>query len=135
MAKATLKNPEITINGVDLSDHINQVSFTETAQDVDATAFGDEAMVRLGGLKDGSIDIEWHQDFDASSVYATINTLLADTTTVTVKPSADATSATNPKKSVSVVVTEVPFLDGSVGELSTFSTSWPFTGAVTTETT
>ena len=135
MAKYVLRNPEITVNAVDLTDHINSCSWTETAEGVEATAFGDEAMVRLGGLKDGSIDIEWHQDFAANEVYATLNPLFGTVTTVSVKPTSDATSATNPKKSVSVVVTELPFVSGAVGELSTFSTSWPFAGEVTTETT
>ena len=135
VAKYVLSNPEIIINGVDLSDHINSCSFTETAAEVEATAFGDESMVRLGGLKDGSIDIDWQQDFAAAEVFATLNPLLGTTTTVSVKPTTDATSATNPKKSVTVLVTEVPFVSGAVGELSAFSTSWPFSGDVTTETT
>ena len=135
MAKYVIKDPVVTINGVDLSDHIRSVSFTEVAGEVDATAFGDDNIVRLGGLKDGSIDIDWQQDFDASEVYATLNPLLGTTTTVTVKPTDAATSATNPEKSVSVLVTEVPFIDGAIGELSTFSTSYPFSGEVTTSTT
>ena len=80
------------------------------------------------------MSISWHQDFASSEVYATLNPLLGTTTTVLVKPTSGAVSATNPSKSVSCLVTELPFVSGGVGELATFDTSWPFTGAVTTAT-
>lgn len=124
----------VTVNSVDLSDHIASVSFTENVAELTTTAMGDSNVTRIGGLADGSVSIEWHQDFAASEVYATINPLLGTVTTVEVTPTSSAVSTTNPKKSVSALVSEVPFVDGAVGDLSTFSTTWNFSGAVTTST-
>ena len=124
----------VTVNSVDLTDHITSIDFTETVSEIETTAMGDANVTRIGGLKDGSVSISWHQDFASSEVYATLNPLLGSTTTVLVKPTSGAVSATNPSKSVSCLVTELPFVSGAVGELATFDTSWPFTGVVTTAT-
>jgi len=124
----------VTINSVDLSDHVAQVSFTETSAELESTAMGDSNVTRIGGLKDGSVTVEFHADFAASEVYATINPLLGTTTTVLVVPVSGSVSATNPSKSVSALVTEVPFVDHAVGDLATVSVTWPFSGAVTTAT-
>ena len=124
----------VTINSVDLSDHIAQISFTESAAELDTTAMGDANVTRIGGLKDGSATIEFHSDFASSEVYATLNPLLVTTTTVLVVPTTDPVAATNPSKSVSCLVTEVPFVDHAVGDLVTISVTWPFSGVVTTAT-
>jgi hypothetical protein len=124
----------VTINSVDLSDHIAQISFSESAAELDTTAMGDANVTRIGGLKDGSVTIEFHSDFASSEVYATLNPLLGTTTTVLVVPTTDPVAATNPSKSVSCLVTEVPFVDHSVGDLATISVTWPFSGVVTTAT-
>ena len=124
----------VTINSVDLSDHIAQISFSESAAELDTTAMGDANVTRIGGLKDGSVTIEFHSDFASSEVYATLNPLLGTTTTVLVVPTTDPVAATNPSKSVSCLVTEVPFVDHAVGDLATISVTWPFSGVVTTAT-
>ena len=124
----------VTIGAVDLSDHIASVSWTETSAELDTTAFGDANVTRIGGLKDGSISIEFHQDFEAASTYSTLNPLLGTVTTVTITPTSGALSATNPQHSVSALVTEVPFIDGGVADLATVSVTWPFSGAVTVTT-
>ena len=134
MAVSMLNDVQVTLNSVDLSDHVASVTFSETVAELSTLAMGDSNMTRIGGIKDGTCAIEFHQDFDASEVYATLNPLLGTTTTVEVTPTSSAVSATNPKKSVSCLVTELPFVDGASGDLSTISVTWPFSGAVTTAT-
>ena len=124
----------VTVNSVDLTDHITSVDFIENASEIETTAMGDANVTRIGGLKDGSVRISWHQDYASSEVYATLNPLLGTTTTVVVKPTSAAVAATNPSKSVSALVSELPFISGDVGSLSVFDTNWNFTGAVTTAT-
>jgi hypothetical protein len=122
------------INSVDLSDHCASISWNETSAELETTAFGDSNVTRIGGQKDGSVTIEFHQDFDSSSVYQTLQPLLGTVTTVTVKPTSAAVSATNPSHSVSCLVTELPFIDSGVSDLATVSVTWPFSGAVTVAT-
>ncbi len=125
---------EVVINSVDLSDHVASVSWTETAAELETTAMGDSNVTRIGGQKDGSLTVEFHQDFASASVYQTLKDLLGTVTTVTVKPTSAALSAENPSHSVSVLVTELPFVDSGVSDLATVSVTWPFSGAVTVTT-
>jgi hypothetical protein len=58
--------------------------------------------------------------------------LLGGTASVEVIPTAGtAVSATNPKYSFNVMVSEYSPIDSAVGDLATFSVSWPVTGEVT----
>ena len=134
MAAFHQNDVQVTIGGVDLTGHVASVSWTETSAELDTTAMGDSSITRIGGLKDGSITVEFHQDFEAASVYATLNPLLGTVTTVTVTPTSGALSATNPQHSVSALVTELPFIDGGVADLATVSVTWPFSGDVTVTT-
>ena len=126
---------EIVINSVNLSDHLTKATFTETAADIETTAFGSTSVTRIGGLKDGSVSLEFQQDYDAASVYATLSSIgVGGTTTLTCTPTSGALSATNPEVSVTVLVTDLTFLDTTVGDLATFSVSWPFSGAISVTT-
>ena len=131
----------VTINAVDLTDHVASVTWTESAAELETTAMGDSNVTRIGGLKDGSVSIEFHQDFAASSVYATLYPLLGTTTTVTMTPTSGAVAADNPKHSASALVTELPVIDcqrasrkSLVRDLATVSVTWPLSGAVTVST-
>jgi len=125
----------VTINGVDLTDHITSISgFNETCADLQTTAMGETNISRIGGLKDSSVSITFLNDFAASKVYATLKDLLGTAVNVTVQPVAGSATATNPKKTGSCLITELPFIDGSVGDLAEVSVTWPVTGAITTAT-
>ena len=65
MAKLVLTNPSITIGGVDLSDHINNVTLDTKYDIVETTAFGSTAKTRVAGLADNSVTIDFMQDFGA----------------------------------------------------------------------
>ncbi|NBW21891.1 MAG: radical SAM protein, partial [Caulobacteraceae bacterium] len=73
MAKLVFTNAYITVNGVDFSDHIASVEISQSADEIETTAFGTAGWrSRVAGLKDGSVKLDWHQDF-ASSVDATLS--------------------------------------------------------------
>ena len=134
MARIVLTDASIVINSVDLSDHIASVTISTSEDVIDTSAFSStiaNGRTRVAGLADNSITLEFHQDFATSSVEQTIYPLLGQTTSVVVKPTSAAVSATNPSFSCTVVVTEWQPLSGSVGELSTASVSWPISGAIT----
>lgn len=134
MAKVVLNNASITINSIDLSDHIASVTITTEVADIPTTAFGATAIERVGGLKDNSVQLDFHQDFAASEVEATIYPLIGTTTTVLVKPTSGAVSATNPSYSMTALVTSWTPIAGAVGELLTASVTWPVSGEVTKAT-
>jgi len=134
MAKFVITNPAVTVGGVDLADHIASVTLTESYAEVATTAFGDTAVTRVAGLGDHSVSLDFHEDFASGEVHATIAPLIGATTTVSVKPVNETTSATNPSFSMTVLVTEWPLLNGAVGDLASASITWPVSGAITTAT-
>jgi len=134
VASFAFTDASVTINSVDLSDHVRSVTLNIEAEDLEDTAMGDTFRSRIGGLKDWSIDIEFNQDFAASEVDATIFPLLGTVVAVEVRPTSSSVSSTNPKFSGNVLVSEYNPLDGSVGDLATTSVSWPGAGALTRAT-
>lgn len=138
MARIVLTDAKVTINGVNLSDHIASITLNESADVVETTAFSSTAAkTRVAGLRDNSVTLEFHQDFASSSVEATINgtsSLVGTVTSIVVQPTSGSVSATNPSYSFSALVSEWTSLNGSVGELSTASVTWPISGAITKAT-
>lgn len=135
MARIVLTNAFITINSVNLSDHIKSVTLTTTDDVIETTAFGSSARTRVGGLADNSVAFEFDQDYAASSVEATINaagaSLVGTVTAVVVKPNGATTAADNPAYSFNCLISEWTPLNGAVGELATASVTWPISGAIT----
>lgn len=135
MARLVLTNAYITVNGVNLSDHIASVTLTTNRDVVETTAFSSTAArTRIGGLADNSVTLEFHQDYATSSVEATIYPLLGSTTSVVVKPNGSTTAADNPSYTFSALVSEWTPLNGAVGELATASVTWSIDGAITKAT-
>jgi hypothetical protein len=134
MARIVLTNAYVTINAVNLSDHIASITLTTTDDVIETTAFGSSARTRIGGLADNSVAFEFHQDYAASSVEATINgspSLVGTVTAVVVKPNGSTTAADNPAYSFNCLISEWTPLNGAVGELATASVTWPIDGNIT----
>jgi hypothetical protein len=131
MAKLVLTNPSITVGGVDLSASITSVTLDTKYDIVETTAFGSTAKTRVAGLADNSVTLDFLQDYAASQVEATIYPLLGTATTVVIQPVAGSASTTNPKYTVSAVVSEWQPLKGGIGQLATASVTWPVSGTIT----
>jgi hypothetical protein len=134
MARIVLTDVSVTINSVDLSDHIASVTLETNYDEVETTAFGDTARTRVAGLSDSSISLDFHQDFAASEVEATIYPLLGTTTSVVVKPTSGTVAADNPSYTMTCLVNQWSPIAGSIGDLSSTSVTWPVSGAITKAT-
>ena len=135
MAKFVATDYRITINGTDFSSSLAAVTLDVSAAEQEVTAFGDTFVQRISGLKDASISLDFHQDFGASSVDATLYPLLGQQATVVVKPTSDAIGSTNPGFSAVYLVTEYTPFDSSVGDLATLSVEWPIASGTVTRLT
>ena len=125
MAKFVATNYNIKINSVDFSTAIAAVTFDISAAEQETTAFGDTFVQRIAGLKDASVTLDFHQDFGAASVDATLFPLLGGNATVVVIPNGTAVSATNPSYTGVFLVTEYSPFASSVGDLATLSITLP----------
>lgn len=120
MAKFVLKTPVVTINAVDLSDHVRSATIEVQRDEVDVTAFGASNKEILAGLGDVTITLECYQDFAAGELDATLWPLSSTDTpfTVAVKPTNGAISATNPEFQLSCLNFSYAPINGAVGEAS-----------------
>jgi hypothetical protein len=132
MAQLVLKDADITVNGVVLSNRANSVELNYEVESVEVTTFGGNRSF-IGGLQNNTITIEFMQDFAAANVEATIFPLVGQQTSVTVRASSSATSATNPLYTVSgtFLSSHTP-VSATVGELA--MTSLTFTGGTLVKT-
>lgn len=145
MARIVLTNVKVMFTDstpalVDISDHIASVTLSSTYDIVETTAFSTDAVpaaakTRQAGLVDNSVTLEFHQDFAASSIEAVVYPMLGKVSAITVSPTDDPVSATNPEYQFNAVVSEWTPLNGAVGELSTASVTWPITGKVVKDVT
>lgn len=134
MAVLVLTDASITINSVALSDHANSVTLNYEKDSVEVTSFGMVGHKFTGGLQNNSLDIELMQDFAAANVEATLFPLVGTQTTVVIKPTSGAVSATNPSYTLTdTFLTAHTPVAGAVGELA--MTSISFTGGVLTKAT
>lgn len=129
MARFVATDYNITINGTDFSDSIAAVTMDITSEEQDVTAFGGSGYrSRIGGLKDASITLDFHQDFGASAVDATLFPLLGANATVVVTPTSEAVSATNPSYTGVFLCSQYSPFASTVGDLATLSVSWNLAG-------
>lgn len=125
MAKIVLTNAYVKVGNVDLSDHVNQVSLSQSAAEVETTAFGGTYTTRIGGLKEASVSLTFHNDYAAGNVQRTIGTLVGTLGTVTIGVNGTVAATATPHYQCVVLFTEWSDIDGSVGDLSTASVTWP----------
>ena len=118
MATVVWDDASFVINSVDLSAHVNSISFSYSADEIDETAMGDDTHVRKGGLKDWQFDVNFNEDFASGAVDATVFSLIGTTTTVVVKPTSGSVSTTNPSFTGTALINGRSF-GGSVGSLLT----------------
>jgi len=130
MAKFFAQDYKITVGTTNLSTSINSVTLDITADEVETTAFGSTYRTRIGGLKSGSVSLDFMQDFAAGSVDALLFPLMGSTVAVKIAPTSGTVSATNPEYRFDCLVTQYQPYASSIGDLSTLSVSWPTTGEI-----
>jgi hypothetical protein len=127
MGKLVLRDCFISVDSVDLSDHVSSVTITMEKDQVEATAFTGQGRDFVHGLNNDSFELNFQQDFDATSVDATLFPLWSDEDEfeVIVRPTSGVVSATNPEYTGTCKLFNYQPLAGSVGDLSETSTNIP----------
>lgn len=128
MAVFVATDYKVTVNGTNFSDHLAAVTLDISTDEVETTAFGATYRTRVGGLKDASLQLDFHQDFGASSVDATLFPLLGTNATVVITPTSGSVSATSPSYTGVFLVSSYQPYASSVGDLATLSVTWPVAG-------
>ena len=135
MATSTyLSNPVVTVNSVALTGFATAATLTRTITSADITSFGETARTYGATLEDSELTVTLYMTYGASEVYSTLKSLVGTRTTVKVKPSSGANSATNPEMTLTGAYLEsLPVLQASLGEISSIDIT--FTGGTYSEAT
>ncbi len=134
MAEQVLTNAHLTVNGVNLSDHVRSITLRYAAELQDITAMSDTTRARLGGLKDWSFDVEFNQDFAASNVDATLFPIVGTSVAVIIRPDAGAVSTTNPNFTGNAMIESYQPVGGAVGDAHVSPVTFQGNGTLTRAT-
>ena len=124
----------LTVNAVDLSDHVTSVTINRSFDELEVTAMGDSGHKFVKGLEASSITIDFLNDTATSEVLQTLQAAWGTSTTVTVKQTSGATSATNPLYTMTCLINNTTDVNGSVADLSMQSLSFNVNGTIAVST-
>jgi hypothetical protein len=130
LAKFYAQDYKVTIGTTVLSTSIASVTLDISTDEVETTAFGSSYRTRIGGLKDASVSLDFHQDFGAGAVDSLLFPLMGSTVAVKIAPTSGTITATNPEYRFDALVTQYQPFAGAVGDLATLSVTWPVSGEV-----
>ena len=120
----------LTVNAVDLSTLVSAVTINRSFDELEVTAMGDSGHKFVKGLEASSITIDFFNDEASAKTLQTLQTVWGTSTTVTVKQTSAAVSATNPLYTMSCLVNNTTPINGAVGDLSTQSVTWNVNGTI-----
>lgn len=139
MAKFVGKNLRVKVGGTELTTQIASVEVTETVDEIETTSFGQNSRSRVAGLKDASVTLSFHADYDVSGVNTVLNTVFGGTTSVVIlagtSTSGSVAAAAAPLFTIPVLCSQQTPVNGQVGDLTTFDVTWPAVGEITRATT
>ena len=132
MAKYVVTGTDVSLNGTDISANTARAELVINAAEVDTTDFGSGGFTEvIGGLKSGQVTLDFHNDFGSGGVSDLLKDLVGTIGTVTIDPTGAGAGATNPVYTAEVLISSFTPIAGAVGDLATFSVTFPTSGSVT----
>jgi len=124
----------LTVNAVDLSNHVTAVTINRSFDELEVTAMGDTGHKFVKGLEASSITIDFLNDTASANVLQTLQATWGTNVTVTAKQTSAATSATNPLYTMTCLINNTTDINGAVGDLSTQSLTLNVSGTIAIST-
>ena len=125
----------VTVNSVDLSDHVTAVTINRTFDELEVTAMGDTAHKFVKGLEASTVTIDFLNDTATSKTLQTLQAAWGTTVTaIFIQTKGTAVSATNPTYTVSLLVNNTTDINGAVGDMGTQSITFTANSTVSVST-
>ena len=137
MSKYVVTGNTVSFNGTDISASVARAELVISSTEVDVTDFASGGYTELvGGLKSGTVSLDFHSDYGAGGLSTVVSEDLVGTigTVVIIAGNGTAASGTTPSFTAECLLTSVTPVSGAVGDLSTWSVSWPTSGEITKAT-
>jgi hypothetical protein len=125
----------LTVNAVDLSTLVTNISINRSFDELEVTALGDGGHRYIKGLEASSITIDFLNDSDSSKTLQTLNSQWGNNVTVTFKQQDAVISASNPLYTMTCLINNTTPVNGAVADLSTQSVTWNVSGTIEVDTT
>lgn len=120
----------VTVNSVDLSDHVTSITINRNFDELEVTAMGDTGHKFVKGLEASSVTIDFLNDTATSEVLQTLQAAWGTSVPVVIKQTSAAVSATNPSYTMTCLVNGTTDVNGAVGDLGMQSVTWNVNGAI-----
>ena len=134
MAKYVVTGNNVSIGGTDVSGSVARAELTITSTEVDVTDFASGGFTEVvGGLKSGSLSLDFHSDFGSGALNTVLTEDLVGTLVeiVVIAGNGSSASADTPSYTANFLINSLSPVSGAVGDLSTFSVTFPMSGTVT----
>ena len=134
MAKYVVTGNNVSIGGTDVSGSVARAELTITSTEVDVTDFASGGFTEVvGGLKSGSLSLDFHSDFGSGALNTVLTEDLVGTLVEIVVIAGNGSSASEdtPSYTANFLINSLSPVSGAVGDLSTFSVTFPMSGTVT----
>ena len=128
---------EITVNSVDLSAFARSVTLDSNNEILDKTTFGQNSRVKVAGMKDWSVAVEFYQSYYTAEVDATLWPLHDAGTefTITVMPNlTDGISTVNPKYTGTAILANYQPIAGAHNDVLASTVTFESAGDLTRTT-
>jgi hypothetical protein len=133
LAKYVVTGNKVSIAGTDVSAGVARAELTITSTEVDVTDFASGGFTEVvGGLKSGSLSLDFHSDFATDGINDVLTEDLVGTLVEIVLIAGNGTAPTDatPSYTANFLVNSLSPVSGAVGDLSTFSVTFPMSGSV-----
>jgi hypothetical protein len=134
LAKYVVTGNNVSIGGTDVSGSVARAELTITSTEVDVTDFASGGFTEVvGGLKSGSLSLDFHNDFGSGALNTVLTEDLVGTLVeiVVIAGNGSSASADTPSYTADFLINSLSPVSGAVGDLSTFSVTFPMSGTVT----
>ena len=125
----------VTVNSVDLSDHVTSATINRSFDELEVTAMGDSGHKFVKGLEASSLTLDFLNDTATGKVLQTLQAAWGTNVTVVLKQTSAAVSATNPSYTMTCLINNTTDINGAVGDLSTQSLTFNVSGTIAVATT
>lgn len=125
----------VTLNSVDLSDHVTSATINRVFEELEVTAMGDNARKYTRGLETSTITLDFLNDTATGEVLQTLQAAWGTTVPITLKQTSAAISASNPEYQTTILVNNTTDINGAVGDISSQSITFTCNSPITVDTT
>ena len=129
---------QVTLDNVDLSDHVTSATINRSFDELEVTTMGDSAHKFTKGLEASTITLDFLNDNAASgsgSVRATLQAAWGKTVTITLKQTNAVVSTTNPEYQTTILVNNTTDINGAVADISSQSLTFTCNSPIVVDTT